>query len=736
MTGQEDDMDERYVLGSEKNREYFRQMTSELLEFGHRFPADDGTAFYLGDDGTPIRHRDRETWITCRMAHVYSIGHILGYPDCGALADEALKGIKALKDTENGGWYAAVKANGEHTSGKQCYAHAFVLLAASSALLAKRDGAKELLTEALECFDRYFWDEEYGLAFDTWNTEFTELDDYRGLNANMHTVEAFLAVSDATGDAVYRERAGRIINYVVSWAEENSFRIPEHYTNEWKPDLMCNADKKDDPFKPYGATPGHGIEWARLIAQWASISYPNGGATFMSYLDIAQNLYRRAVSDAWNCDGALGIVYTTDWEGKPVVHDRMHWTLAEAINTAAVLYEITKKQEYAEDYSRFVEYLDTCVHDKKNGSWFHQLDRNNKLLDTVWPGKSDLYHAFQATLIPYMPADTSVATAARNSIPIDVVALGELLVDFTENGTSLSGNPFYEANPGGAPCNVLAMLAKLGRSTAFIGMVGKDSFGDFLTEALNEQGINTDNLKKTDEAGTTLAFVHNAADGDRSFSFYRNPGADMMLREEDIDFRLLNRARVFHFGTLSMTEPGIEETTKKAVQYAREHEKLISFDPNIRLPLWDNAANAREKMRYGIGMCDILKISDDEVRFLTGAGNVREGAEQIWLEYGPRMMCVTMGREGSMVFYDDLRVSCPAYLTKETIETTGAGDTFMGCVLYTILEHGIDGFTEDELRTMLQTANAAASVITTRRGALRVMPSREEIFEVLSFHEM
>lgn len=729
-------MNEKYVLGSEENRGFLKNMTKELLEFGRRFPANDGTSFYLGDDGTPLRHRDRETWITCRMAHVYSIGHILGFADCGELADAALRGIESLKDKENGGWYAGIRANGEHTSGKQCYAHAFVLLAASSALLAKREGADELLQEAIECFDRYFWDEEYGLTFDTWNTEFTELDDYRGLNANMHTVEAFLAVSDATGDPTYRERAGRIINYVVSWAEENSFRIPEHYTNEWKPDLNCNIDRKDDQFKPYGATPGHGIEWARLIAQWASITYPNGGATFMSYLDIAQNLYRRAITDAWNCDGAPGIVYTTDWEGKPVVHDRMHWTLAEAINTSAVLYEITKKQEYAEDYSKFAVYMDNCLHDHENGSWYHQLDKNNKPVDTVWPGKPDLYHAFQATLIPYMPADTSIAAAARNSIPIDVVALGELLVDFTENGTSLAGNPFYEANPGGAPCNVLSMLSRLGRSTAFIGMVGNDSFGEFLIDVVREQEIITDNLKKTDEAGTTLAFVHTASDGERSFSFYRNPGADMMLREENIDFRLLNRARIFHFGTLSMTAPGIEETTKKAVQFAREQEKLVSFDPNIRLPLWDNAAHAREMMRYGISMCDILKISDDEVKFLTGASDVLAGAEQIWLEYGLRMMCVTMGKGGSIVFYDDLKVSCPAYLTKDTIETTGAGDTFMGCILDAVLEHGIDGFDEASLKAMLQSANAAASVITTRRGALRVMPTREDILQVLSFHEI
>ena len=178
-------------------------------------------------------------------------------------------------------------------------------------------------------------------------------------------------------------------------------------------DLECNKEKPDDQFKPYGATPGHGIEWARLIAQWALSTYPEEKEAASKYIEVSENLFRRAVSDAWNADGAPGIVYTTDWSGRPVVHDRMHWTLAEAINTSAVLYHVTGKQEYADDYAQFMKYLDENVLDHVNGSWFHQLDRNNQLIGTVWPGKSDIYHALQATLIPCYDAGLSIAPAVK-----------------------------------------------------------------------------------------------------------------------------------------------------------------------------------------------------------------------------------------------------------------------------------------------------------------------------------
>ena len=404
-------MNKKNQIDSTENRKFLAELCEELLGFGHKFPSPGGSSYYLGDDGTPWKERNRETWITSRMAHVYIIGTMLGHEGSEELVDAALKGLRGeLHDVKNGGWYAGLTANGEIVENKQCYAHAFVILAATSGMLAGRPGAEELLKDALKLYDLRFWNEEEGLSCDTWNTEFTVLDDYRGINANMHTVEAFLAVADVAGKEEYRVRAGRIIDRVSGWARDNNWRIPEHFTKDWVADLECNKEKPDDQFKPYGATPGHGIEWARLITQWALSTYKEGAA---KYIVIAENLYNRAVEDAWNTDGAPGIAYTTDWNGKPVVHDRMHWTLAEAINTSATLYHVTKKEKYAVDFAEFMEYLEDKVHDHVNGSWFHQLDRNNRVIGTVWPGKSDIYHALQATLIPYYAPDTSIAAAVK-----------------------------------------------------------------------------------------------------------------------------------------------------------------------------------------------------------------------------------------------------------------------------------------------------------------------------------
>ena len=401
-------MNPKYIYNTKENKEFLKENARELLNFGRKFPSPGGGSYYLSDDGTPWVDRPRETWITCRMAHVYSIGSMMGDKESKDLAAQAIKGLLGeLKDNKNGGWYAGLSKDNVPLEYKQCYAHAFVILAGTSAYLAGVEGAKELLDEALKVYDKYFWNEEEGLAVDTWNTEFTVLDSYRGVNANMHTVEAFLAVADALSDEAYRKRAGRIIDHVVSWSKENDFRIPEHFTSDWKPDLEKNKEKPDDPFKPYGATPGHGIEWARLITQWAE-SQPEVNK---EYIDVACKLYERAISDAWNADGEPGIVYTTDWSGKPVVHDRMHWTLAEAINTSSVLYKVTGNERYAKDYSMFLEYLDETVLDHSVGSWYHQLDEHNKIKGTVWPGKSDVYHAFQAMLIPYEKVNVSIAKA-------------------------------------------------------------------------------------------------------------------------------------------------------------------------------------------------------------------------------------------------------------------------------------------------------------------------------------
>ena len=308
----------------------------------------------------------------------------------------------------------------------------------------------------------------------------------------------------------------------------------------------------------------------------------------------------------------------------------------------------------------------------------------------------------------------------------DVIAMGELLIDFTMNGQSGQGNNLFEACPGGAPCNVLALLNKMGKKTAFIGKVGRDQFGALLKNTITEAGIDASRLVVDENVNTTLAFVHTFPDGDRGFSFYRNPGADMMLREDEVDAGFIRQAAIFHFGTLSMTHDGVRAATKKAVKAAKEGGCLISFDPNLRPPLWSSLDLAKEQMEYGFSVCDILKISDNEIQFVSGKEDYDEGIAYLQEKYNIPLILLTMGKEGSRAYYKGKCVERPGFAVK-AIETTGAGDTFCGCMLSGVLEKGLEGLTQENLREMLTFANSAASVITTRRGALKVMPDRDEI---------
>lgn len=314
----------------------------------------------------------------------------------------------------------------------------------------------------------------------------------------------------------------------------------------------------------------------------------------------------------------------------------------------------------------------------------------------------------------------------------DVVALGELLIDFTENGLSGQGNLLFEANPGGAPCNVLAMLKKLGRSCAFVGKVGEDMFGHLLQDVAAGAGICMDYLIFTKDVRTTLAFVKTFPNGDRDFSFYRNPGADMMLTETELPLNAITDCRIFHFGTLSMTHEGVRKATCKAVDTAKQSGALVSFDPNLRPPLWNSLEEAKAQIEYGLVQCDILKIADNELEFMTGETDFDKGAAILRSKYpNIRLLNVTAGADGSYSFYKNQRVFVPACKLGGVIETTGAGDTFCACVLNYILEHGLDGLTINDLTQMLRFANSAAYLITTRKGAIRSMPERGQVEAIL-----
>lgn len=390
---------------------------ADLLRFasGSRHPLGFG---WLDEAGHLVTGRPVELWITCRMTHVMCLGFLADEPPAPSgptrrdLFSLATHGVNALStsllDEEYDGWFAAVDATGPITDSKQAYGHAFVLLAAASAVVAGIDRSQALLERAMTVHDRRFWEADSGLVVDEWDRRWTELAAYRGINANMHMVESYLAVGDVTGERMWHRRAGRIARRVVEWARCNDWRIPEHFDTEWQPALDHNRDVPAHPFQPYGATIGHGLEWARLlIAVDASL----GSEAPPGLVDAAKALNARAIADGWAVDGECGFVYTTDWQGVPVVHTRMHWVVAEAANTAEVLHRVTGESNYQDDVRRWWDYADRFLIDHGKGSWHHELDRHNKPSATVWPGKPDVYHAYQAALLPALPIAPCFASA-------------------------------------------------------------------------------------------------------------------------------------------------------------------------------------------------------------------------------------------------------------------------------------------------------------------------------------
>lgn len=396
------------------HRAWLREQIEALLAFGRHAGADGGGAWWLDVDGEPVPSRGLHTWVTARTVHVHALGHLLGIPGSRPLAEQALAGLTGrLRDRVHGGWFSSVDADGRPAPGKQAYDHAFVVLAASSATVAGLPGAADLLSESGETFLSRFWDDHAGRCVDQWDTDFSRLHDYRGMNANMHAVEAMLAAGDATGDPTWFERAGRIAQFAVAQASRHDWRLPEHYDAQWSPVLDLNVDNPEDQFRPYGATVGHGFEWARLLLhlETAAPTTIRGAGGQPDLLEAAQALFARASADGWSVDGSPGFVYTTDWEGHPVVHQRLHWVAAEAIGAAAVLHARTADARYADRYATWWEYVVGNVIDHERGSWHHELDRHNTPASTLWWGKPDLYHAVQATILPKIPITASIAGA-------------------------------------------------------------------------------------------------------------------------------------------------------------------------------------------------------------------------------------------------------------------------------------------------------------------------------------
>ncbi len=384
-----------------------------LLRFGAGSRHPDGGFAWLDAAGRPELDRPVELWITCRMTHVFSLAHLMGRPGAGPLADHGVAALRGrFRDAANGGWYASVDSDGPTTRSKTAYPHAFVVLAAASAACAGRPGAASLLDEALEVLLGRFWDDEHGMVVEELDEAWSVVDPYRGVNANMHTVEALLSAADATGDAGLRDRALRIVTRVVrDLAPAHEWRIPEHFDTSWTPLPDYNVDSPAHPFRPYGATIGHWLEWARLSLH---LRAGLGSSAPAWLLDNAVALFDASVREGWAVDGADGFVYTVDWSGQPVVRERMHWVPAEATATAAALHAATGDASYAAWYQTWWDHLASAFIDTEHGSWHHELDPTNHPSSTVWSGKPDVYHAFQATLIPRLPLAPTLATALRD----------------------------------------------------------------------------------------------------------------------------------------------------------------------------------------------------------------------------------------------------------------------------------------------------------------------------------
>ena len=379
---------------------------------------DDGAAWWLDDAGRPDRTRAAETWITCRMAHVLALGDLLGLPEVGAAAGRAIGGLRdVLGDSEHGGWLTSVgPAAAELDGTKGAYPHAFVVLAGATGTIAGIPGAPALLEDALRTLDERFWEARHRLHLDTRSRDWLEVDPYRGVNANMHSVEALLAAHDATGDGEWAARAAAIADRVIGWAGANAWRIPEHFDAEWNVQLEYNADRPHDPFKPYGATPGHGLEWARLLLQVDLATGTEGRRTA-----AAQSLFDRAVEDGWDTERG-GFVYTTDWDGRPVEARRFHWVAAEAVAAADALGSVTGEERYAGLAEVWWDWIDRYLLDHEGGSWFHELDTDNRPSGRTWVGKPDVYHAAQAVILPELPLSGSLAGSARTAGPLLALA--------------------------------------------------------------------------------------------------------------------------------------------------------------------------------------------------------------------------------------------------------------------------------------------------------------------------
>jgi len=401
-----------------------RAEVDRLLDGARAATLPGGGFGWLGADGRPDPTRPVQLWITTRMTHCFALGSLLGRPGDAAFADHGLAALDGvLADAEHGGWFTALAptppggaADGTAAGTKEAYGHAFVLLAASSATIAGRPGAADLLARAVAVVEEHFWDDDAGAMVEEWDRTWTTLEEYRGANANMHSVEAFLAAAGATGDDVWLDRALRVCARIVDrGARAHDWRVPEHFGPDWTELPEYNADAPAHPFRPYGVTPGHGLEWARLVLTLARALEAAGRPAPGWLREAAAGLFDRAVTDGWDVERG-GFPYTTDWQGVAVVPERFHWVTCEAMAAAWALHADTGDQHYADHWARFWAYAQRTFLDGRPG-WLHEADAQGRPTSVTWTGRPDVYHAVQACLLPLLPPAPSFAQACVEAGP-------------------------------------------------------------------------------------------------------------------------------------------------------------------------------------------------------------------------------------------------------------------------------------------------------------------------------
>ena len=400
-----------------------------LVEFarGSRVPTGFGP---MKEDGTVDPDRPVELWINARMTHVFALAQMYGIEGAKELVDHGVHSLtQYFSDPVSGGWFSSIEStpdeNGNGTpvnDRKEAYAQAFVILAAASALAAGNEDAAELLEEALAQQNQHWYEPETGLVVESWDRAFTETEDYRGINANMHTVEALLAAGDLLEDRALVERATKALRFVYEQASQHQWRVPEHYTSDWRVRPDYNEDEPAHPFRPFGVTPGHALELSRLMMQAYASRNLLGLEPAQWLIEGAEQMARTAVADGWAADGSPGFVYTTTFAGDPVVRQRMHWVLCEAIGQATVLAatlreqkrddEAAEAEQRAADWWRFAQE----VFVERPGQWTHELDAHNQKAGGTWAGKPDVYHAAQAALLPRLPVAPAFAAALSRGL--------------------------------------------------------------------------------------------------------------------------------------------------------------------------------------------------------------------------------------------------------------------------------------------------------------------------------